>query len=254
MCAACGITAMMHPHDGRGSEIKPMDVQDSRPKGVGITPTGLEPAYPPEFSCPKLTSLYASWMDVDGTRRTEQHSGVDGGQLGDWILAPASGSVKAAWVADWGWGREGALLLEHDRSDVNLDSGPEIYYSEFDHLRIDEIKRFQVGHRVKRGQRLARVFRPGGSKDYLPEVHWEVWQAAKGGDFEWSTNKHGGAFWTDNSAELIDPLYMLALESPLSTDSSVLIRPFDPAVDYRHHRGFTYIFQCVHRKTDRRPR
>ena len=58
-------------------------------KGYDITKTGLTPRYPSGMSCSPLTSFYASWDDVDGTRRDEAHSGVDGGRLGDAIIAPA---------------------------------------------------------------------------------------------------------------------------------------------------------------------
>ena len=80
-------------------------------KGYDIKPTGLRPQYPAGF-CSPLTSLYASWIDVDGTRRTEAHSGVDGGRLDDPILAPGPGTIRAVWQADWGWGNEGALLIK----------------------------------------------------------------------------------------------------------------------------------------------
>ena len=105
-----------------------------------------------------------SWTDVDGTKRSEPHSGVDGGRLGDPILAPAAGVVIAVWQANWGWGSEGALLIRHSRTDVGLQDGPEHYYSEFDHLRYEEIRSIAAGKQVKRGEQLATVFRPGGKR------------------------------------------------------------------------------------------
>src|SRR5256885_17138510 len=63
-------------------------------KGYDITETGLRPRYPSDFLCSPLTSFYASWIDVDGSRRAEPHSGVDGGHLGDAVLAPAPGVVR----------------------------------------------------------------------------------------------------------------------------------------------------------------
>ena len=113
----------------------------TRMEGYDLHKTGLIPRYPDDYNCSPLTSLYASWDDVDGTRRDEVHSGVDGGRLGDPILAPASGEIRAAWKANWGWGEEGALLLRHTREELGLQHGPEFFYSEFDHLRLRDASR-----------------------------------------------------------------------------------------------------------------
>ena len=43
---------------------------DQNPKGYDITPTGPSLAYPAGYECSPLTSLYASWIDVDGSMRT----------------------------------------------------------------------------------------------------------------------------------------------------------------------------------------
>lgn len=216
-------------------------------KGYGIKETGLFPAYPDDFKCPPLTSLYASWIDVDGTHRDEKHTGVDGGGLGDWIIAPADGTVLAAWEANWKWGAEGALLISHSSKDVNLTSGSAYYYSEFDHLNFDEVKKLKPGDRVKRGQRLARVYRPGGHSIYLPEVHWEVWEASDE-DIKWATNDYKALTWSNRSAVLIDPLYMLGLHAPPADNKTVMIRPFVRGEAYNLFPGFTYIFECRQRQ------
>jgi len=223
-----------------GSGIRAMP---SEPKGYDIAETGLTPVFPTGYSCPPLTSLYASWIDVDGTRRTERHSGVDGGRLGDSILSPAPGVIRAAWKADWGWGNEGAILIRHTAEQLGL-TGSKIYYSEFDHLRMREARAFEEGEDIARGEELAVVGRPGGNRSYLPEVHWEVWEADDD-ELEWSTNKHGGRFWTNKTARLIDPLYMLGLHSPPAEDGKVTVVPFDESTDFSKFRGFTYIFPCV---------
>src|ERR1700761_3961020 len=70
-------------------------------KGYDIEKTGLTPRFPTEKSCPPITSFYASWDDVDGTRRDEEHSGIDAGRVGDPIIAPAPGHVVAVWEANW---------------------------------------------------------------------------------------------------------------------------------------------------------
>jgi len=218
-------------------------------KGYDITPTGLKPRYPEGFQCSPLTSLYASWIDVDGSIRDEIHSGVDGGRLGDQIVAPGPGVVRAVWRANWGWGQEGALLIRHTGNDLNLPSERPFYFSEFDHLRFDEINHFQVGDRISRGEPLAHVFRPGGNKQYLPEVHWEVWEISQDDELTWRTNKYGGRYWVNDSGRLIDPLYLLARNTSPDANGGVLLTPFVADRDYREFRGFTYILPCQRRTT-----
>jgi murein DD-endopeptidase MepM/ murein hydrolase activator NlpD len=216
-------------------------------KGYGMTKTGLTPIYAEGFVCSPLTSLYASWVDVDGSRRGEAHSGVDGGRLGEALLAPAPGNVVAAWKADWGWGDEGALLIQHSREQLNLRDGAPSYYSAFYHLRFEDVEGFQAGQAIARGQQLANVFRPGGKKRYLPEVHWEVWEISDPETMRWIENKHGRPDWVNKTAMLIDPLYLLSREMPPSADKDVLMTPFEAGKDYRTFRGFTYILRCERR-------
>jgi murein DD-endopeptidase MepM/ murein hydrolase activator NlpD len=213
-------------------------------KGYDIKPTGLRPEYPKGFTCSPLTSLYASWIDVDGTRRTEPHSGVDGGRLGDPILAPGPGTIRAVWQADWGWGNEGALLIKHVPTQLNLRDRAALYYSEFDHLRYADISELKAGETISRGEILANVFRPGGKDEYLPEVHWEIWEIAQNDDLSWSTNKYGGKYWINETARLIDPLYMLARNTEPAADGDVAITPFVYSRDYSAFKGFTYILPC----------
>jgi murein DD-endopeptidase MepM/ murein hydrolase activator NlpD len=124
-------------------------------------------------------------IDVDGSRRDRPHSGVDGGSLGDAILAPADGTVKAAWLANWGWGEEGALIIRHSRRDLILGAGPPFYYSEFDHLRCRDVRHFKTDQRIKRGRKIGTVDRPGGKPEYLPEVHWEVYEVTDDSAIGW---------------------------------------------------------------------
>jgi hypothetical protein len=214
-------------------------------KGYDITKTGLTPRYPTNMSCSPLTSFYASWDDVDGTRRDEAHSGVDGGRLGEAILSPAPGQVVALWRANWGWGEEQALLIKHTAQEINLKEHKNlVYYSEFDHLNLHEPISLSPNDAVVRGQRLASVFRPGGKRDYLPEVHWEVWEADAASHLTWQTNKFGGRYWLIQSARLVDPLYMLSLNGVVHDDLNVDIIPYQPNVDYSNFIGFTYILPC----------
>ncbi len=214
-------------------------------KGYDITPTGLTPRDPEGFSCSPLTSLYASWIDVDGSTRDEIHSGVDGGRLNDWVMSPGPGTVRAVWEANWGWGREGALLIVHTRAELGLKSGPPFYYSEFDHLTYAEIKHFQPGQKIARGEPLARVAHPGGKAKYIEEVHWEVWEVNDDSQLEWRVNAKRAKSWTNATARLIDPLYMLALQTPPDENGGVTLTPFEAERDYAGFRGFTYILPCV---------
>jgi len=221
------------------------DAQDAR-KGYDIRPTGLRPVYPDGFTCSPLTSLYASWTDVDGSRRGERHSGVDGGRVGEAIRAPADGVIRAAWKANWGWGDEGALLISHSSGDMNLGSGSPHYYSEFDHLDYEQVKKFRVGQRIVRGQVLATVGRPGGNSRYLPEVHWEVWEVGNDNALNWRKNRFGREVWTNRTARLVDPLYGLSLGGDAG-GRSVIITPFETNRNYSGFVGFTYILPCARR-------
>jgi murein DD-endopeptidase MepM/ murein hydrolase activator NlpD len=216
--------------------------------GLDVKKTGLIPRYPTGLTCPTVTSFYGSWNDVDGSKRDEPHSGIDAGGLGNQIRAPGPGVVVAAWRANWGWGQEGAILIRHRREDLGLPNGPRFYYSEFDHLRYDEVLAVGEGTSVNRGESLATVFRPGGRSRYLPEVHWEVWQVEDDDAIEWRHNKFGGRYWTNPTGRLVDPLYMLSLNDPASEDGSVDLPLFRRDKNYVGFRGFTYIFSC--RKAD----
>ena len=213
-------------------------------KGYDIASTGLQPSYPRNYMCPPLTSLYASWIDVDGTRRKERHSGVDGGRLGDPVLAPAPGKVRRVWVADWGEGHEGAVLLRHTREDLNLTDGPRFYYSEFDHVKYSDVSSLKEGQRIERGERIGQVFRPGGKSIYLPEVHFEVYEVDDDEALKWRVNERGTEFFTNPTSRLIDPLYLLSLEVRPNSQLEAPIQPFETDRSYRGFKGFTYFLQC----------
>lgn len=226
------------------ASLVPLSSMAQPPSATTSAPRKLIPRYPGDRDCSPITSPFSSWDDVDGGKRDDPHSGIDLGRLDETVMAPAPGTVIAVWRANWGWGEEGAMLLRHSKADLGLEYGPNFYYSEFDHLRYDEIANVAVGRRVARGEPLAHVFRPGGDPGYLPEVHWEVWSIADDAATVWSHNEHGGLAWHNDTGHLVDPLYMLSLNGTIAADGSVPIHAFDAAHDYRRFRGFTYILPC----------
>ncbi len=231
-------------HAATESRPAPSEAVERSLKGYDIASTGLQPSYPRNYECPPLTSLYASWIDVDGTRRKERHSGVDGGRLGDTILDPAPGRVRRVWVADWGEGREGAVLMLHTREDLNLPDGPKFYYSEFDHVRYSDVSSLKEGQRIERGQRIAQVFRPGGKSIYLPEVHFEVYEVDDDKALGWKVNGQDAEFFNNPKSRLIDPLYLLSLEVRPNARLEAPIQPFETKRDYSGFKGFTYFLEC----------
>ncbi len=171
------------------------------------------------------------------------HTGIDTGRLGEPVLSPADGTVISAWIADWGWGEEGALLIRHSKQDLNYKNGAPHYYSAFYHLKTDMIKNFRPGQKVTRGEKLATVFRPGGNEKYLPEVHWETWAVSNDASLEWKKSDVGYYYWTNTEAQLVDPLYLLGLHT--KTDAKKIpITPYDNNSNYNNFQGFTYILPC----------
>ncbi len=231
-------------HVGLCDEV-PLQKQEvelsDRLKGYDRAPTGLIPVYPAVTPVPHLTSLYGSWTDVDGSRRDEAHSGVDGGELGDMVLVPGRGTVVASWRADWGWGPEGALLLLHSRSDLGLKAGAPFYYSAFYHLRFEDISHLEEGQILERGETFARVWRPGGNERFLPEVHWEVYEVDEPDDIYWVTNERGYPAWDNDTSRLIDPLYLMRPEGARKDELNVPIPVFERQAGKGTYRGFTYI-------------
>jgi hypothetical protein len=76
----------------------------------------------------------------------------------------------------------------------------------------------------------------------------EVWELEDDAATRWGENEFGGRYWTNETAHLIDPLYMLSLDTPPG-DGRVLIPIFDSSKDYRNFRGFTYILPCYRKES-----
>jgi hypothetical protein len=231
-------------HAAAQTGVAPAPEGEHALKGYDIAPTGLRPKYPSDQVCSPLTSLYASWIDVDGTRRDEAHSGVDGGRLRDDVLAPAPGTIRRVWIADWGQGREGALLIVHTLEALNLTAGSKFYYAAFYHLNYRDVEGLQQGQRIARGERIARVWRPGGKSKYLPEVHLETYEVEEDAALTWGVSKRGTEYFENPTYRLIDPLYLLSLDVRPTPQREALVQPFDPERDYSAFKGFTYFLPC----------
>ncbi len=162
-------------------------------KGYDASPTILRPVYPNTHACSPITSLYGSWMDLDGTRRDERHVGIDVGEFGDIVLAPAAGVVMAIWETDHGWGKDWNVLIAHSAADLDMPDPTVTYYSEFDHLQYGDIKHLLIGETVMRGAEIGVVRHPGGNTQFRPEVHWEVYEVAtaRRNDLTWKVDETG---------------------------------------------------------------
>jgi len=245
LASALLIAANLHGAERNGNG--PAMDHERALKGYDIKPTGLTPRFPAGYVCSPLTSLYASWIDVDGTRRDEIHSGVDGGRLREDVLAPAPGTVRRVWIADWGQGREGALLIVHTRADLNLTAGANFYYAAYYHLNFHDIEDLQPGQRIARGERIAQVSRPGGKSKYLPEVHLETYEVEDDAALTWGVSKRGTEYFENPSYRLIDPLYLLSLDVRPTPDGEVVLQPFEEERDYSAFKGFAYFLPCRRR-------
>ena len=71
-----------------------------------------------------------------------------------------------------------------------------------------------------------------------------MWQVEDDEATRWSLNAFGARHWTNKTAHLVDPLYMLSLHAPENEDRSVDIPVFSNDVSYGAFRGFSYIFPC----------
>jgi murein DD-endopeptidase MepM/ murein hydrolase activator NlpD len=202
-------------------------------EGFDASPTILRPVYPDTHRCARITSLYGSWIDLDGTRRDVRHEGIDIGEFGGIVLAPSSGVIMAVWETDHGWGKDWSVLIGHADRDLASHDPTIAYYSEFDHLRSDDIDHLRVGDSVARGQEIGVVRHPGGDPQFRAEVHWEVYAVAtaRRHDLTWDVDGNGNETWWNGSADLIDPLLAMSRGQAGPVDGGVEIVPFEPGVE-----------------------
>ena len=74
----------------------------------GVKPTGLVAIYPENYSCPIIASGFASMYDIDGSKRSWSHVGIDiVAQVGYPIIAPADGEIVGVFKYTGQWGADG---------------------------------------------------------------------------------------------------------------------------------------------------
>lgn len=220
------------------SDVKGQEISKS-------LPIGLTPVYPENLVCGPITSLFGSMIDLDLSRRSVPHVGIDSGNLGDVVIGPADGIIKAIWRVEHEWGDDWNVLIIHAPADLNLPESPFVYYTEFDHLQIADTAHLKTGNLLRRGDRIGVVRHPGNNARFRAEVHMEVYEvpADKQNETVWRSDL-GFRYWQNPSAKLIDPLIMLAQHQNEIANGKVDIVLFQPDGDYRNFKGFTYPLSC----------
>ena len=81
---------------GLGSGAVSAKGDDAHLKGYNIKPTGLSPVYPAGYECSRLTSLCASWIDVDGShlRQVDDQAIVTQSTAADIVAAAPDGGEQ----------------------------------------------------------------------------------------------------------------------------------------------------------------
>lgn len=206
---------------------------------------GLVPLYPKDVLCSGVTSPFGDPADLDGSLREAPHAGIDLGDAGDVVIAPADGLVLAVWEVRHPWGRDWNLLLAHNPADLGLPASAVVYLTEFDHLQRRDMAGIAVGDRLRRGDRIGIVGHPGDNPQFRAEVHMEVYEvpAASRDAFTWHEND-GFRYWLNPAAELMDPLRLMASDGAADGERGVPVTPFHSDRDYSRFKGFTYPLLC----------
>ncbi len=194
------------------------------------------------MSCGKISSGYSDLRDLDGTLRDRPHTGIDLGEIGDTVIAPAHGRILAIWSVDHGWGRDWNLLILHKATDLNLPETGHVYLSEFNHLQRRDMPHLYVGEELQRGRPIGRVRHPGDNRKFRGEVHLEVYKLSESrlSETRWLKEK-GLRYWWNGDAELIDPLWMLTRNNA----ETGVVALFDPETQDRRFSGFVYPLLCL---------
>jgi murein DD-endopeptidase MepM/ murein hydrolase activator NlpD len=122
----------------------------------GFLATGLEAIYPDKYECPKATSLFASPLRSDGSRRSTRffeglHGGLDIPQPeGTPLLAVADGEIIVKHEGEAGGIGGLGIWVRHAPEDTGMEK---YIFVEYKHLA--KLPDLAVGDRVKMGQAIA---------------------------------------------------------------------------------------------------
>ena len=150
----------------------------------GLTPTGLEPAYPTGADCPRMTSAFASEYRTDGSRRSRRffagrHGGIDiPAEPGTPVLAVASGTL--VHMAEGGGIGGLGVVLQHAPEDTGF---PVWVYTEYKHLQA--LPDVPLGTRYRQGQTVGLAGTTGTTGGHYGEegfshLHLAAFQAPTG--------------------------------------------------------------------------
>jgi len=215
------------------------------PGGASAGAGAHTPLYPAGMACGKISSPFGDLRDLDGSRRKAPHTGIDLGNHGDVVIAPARGTLVAIWAVHHPWGRDWNLLMRHTTQDLNLPTRPVVYYSEFDHLQRKDIPPFEPGQTLAQGTPIGIVRHPANAPRFRAEVHLEVYEIPLQdlSDTTWH-NDHGFRYWWNDAAKLIDPLTMMGHHMTQGQGKGVAPAMFQPGKTRPDFPGFVYPLAC----------
>jgi len=154
-------------------------------KQRGFFSTELNPIYPNDFDCPKVTSPFASPFRGDGSRRPFRffqglHGGIDIPQPnGTPLLAVADGEIIAKHEGMAGGIGGIGLWVRHTPRDTGMEK---YIFIEYKHLK--KLPDLNVGDQVKMGQVIAETGNTGTTgRHYGSKGHYHL---------------HMTAYWSNN--------------------------------------------------------
>lgn len=203
------------------------------------------PVYPPNLTCGQITSGFGSMRDLDGSLRNAPHVGIDLGEAGDVVVAPADGVIGAIWQVEHEFGADWNLLLVHTPDDLNMPDESVVFYTEFDHLQRDDMPNFGVGDKIHRSDPIGVVRHPGNNSRFRAEVHMEVYAlpVSRQSDTQWHDD-NGIRYWQNESADLTDPLIMMSRHMAKIVNHRVELVVAVPHAFSAEFQGFVYPLLC----------
>jgi murein DD-endopeptidase MepM/ murein hydrolase activator NlpD len=195
----------------------PTRATDAHMDARGLFATGLEPVYPVEATCPRVTSPFGATERSDGSRRSRRffagrHSGTDiPADEGTPVLAIADGTVVHLSGGQAGGIGGIGLVLQHAPADTGL---PVWTYTEYKHLR--ELPDLAPGARVRMGQPIGAAGTTGTTGGHYGEDGF--------------SHLHLGAYFSESPGFVTRPIF--APDAGQWLDAIALFRggpPFDSA-------------------------